>query len=70
MSGVVRRELPAGFLLKISNFLDYLESRQNDYDNLLFTNQIFVHQAKGLGVLSKDDALEYGVTAPNLPAYG
>ena len=68
--GGVRRELPDGFLQKLSNLLDYLESRQNDYDNLLFTNQIFVQRAKGVGVLSKEDALEYGVTGPNLRACG
>ena len=68
--GGVRRELPEGFLEKLSHLLDYLESRQNDYDNLLFTNQIFVQRAKGVGVLSKEDALEYGVTGPNLRACG
>ena len=68
--GGVRRELPEGFLEKLSHLLDYLESRQNDYDNLLFTNQIFVQRAKGVGVLSKEDALEYSVTGPNLRACG
>ncbi len=68
--GGVRRELPDGFLQKLSNLLDYLESRQDDYDNLLFTNQIFVQRAKGVGILSKEDALEYAVTGPNLRACG
>jgi len=47
-----------------------LESRQQDYDNLLFTNQVFVKRAKGIGALSKEDALELGVTGPNLRACG
>lgn len=68
--GGVRRELPEGFLEKLSNLLDYLESRQDDYDNLLFTNQIFVQRAKGVGILSQEDALEYSVTGPNLRACG
>lgn len=68
--GGVRRELPDGFLQKLSNLLDYLESRQNDYDNLLFTNQVFVSRAKGVGALSQEEALDLGVTGPNLRACG
>ena len=68
--GGVRKDIPDGFLDKVSALLDYLESRQNDYDNLLFTNQVFVHRAKGVGILSQENALDYGVTGPNLRATG
>lgn len=68
--GGVRRELPPEFLQKLSNLLDYLESRQNDYDNLLFTNQVFVDRAKGCGALTQEQALELSVTGPNLRACG
>jgi len=39
----------AGFAERVSNTLDYLESRLPDYDNLLFTNQVFVQRARGTG---------------------
>jgi NADH-quinone oxidoreductase subunit D len=68
--GGVRRDISPGFLDRVSDLLDYLESRQSDYDNLLFTNQVFVHRARGIGVLNQENALEWGVTGPNLRATG
>jgi NADH-quinone oxidoreductase subunit D len=68
--GGVRRDIPEGFLDRLSSLLDYLESRLPDYDNLLFSNQVFVKRAKGVGVLTKQQALEWGVTGPNLRATG
>ena len=54
----------------MSSTLDYIDSRLADYDNLLFTNQVFVKRAKGVGALDQEDALEWGVTGPNLRATG
>ena len=68
--GGVRRELPTGFLKRLADTLDYIESRLPDYDNLFFTNQVFVQRAKGVGVMSQEQALEWGVTGPNLRATG
>jgi len=68
--GGVRRDLPDGFGERVTNTLDYLESRLPDYDNLLFTNQVFVHRARGCGPISQQQALEWGVTGPNLRATG
>ena len=68
--GGVRRDLPEGFLDRLSALLDYLESRLPDYDNLMFDNQIFIKRAKGAGVMSKQQALEWGVTGSNLRATG
>jgi NADH-quinone oxidoreductase subunit D len=68
--GGVRRDIPDGFLDRVKSTLDYLDSRLPDYDNLLFTNQVFVHRAKGVGTMSREQALEWGVTGPNLRATG
>jgi NADH-quinone oxidoreductase subunit D len=68
--GGVRREVPAGFLDRVSETLDYIESRLPDYDNLLFTNQVFVQRARGIGVISQQQALDWAVTGPNLRATG
>ncbi|MCG6985105.1 MAG: NADH-quinone oxidoreductase subunit D [Thiocapsa sp.] len=68
--GGVRRDIPDGFLDRVKRTLDYLESRLPDYDNLLFTNQVFVQRAKGVGTMSREQALEWGVTGPNLRATG
>lgn len=68
--GGVRREMPPGFIERVSNTLDYLESRLPDYDNLMFTNQVFVRRATGTGPISREQALDWGVTGPNLRATG
>lgn len=68
--GGVRRDIPDGFLDRLGDYLDYLETRQNDYDNLLFTNQVFVKRARDVGILNQEQALEWGVTGPNLRATG
>jgi NADH-quinone oxidoreductase subunit D len=68
--GGVRRDIPDGFLGRVTNTLDYIESRLPDYDNLLFTNQVFVKRARGIGAISQEQALDWGVTGPNLRATG
>jgi len=68
--GGIRRDIPEGFLERVSSTLDYIESRLPDYDNLLFTNQVFVTRAKNIGTLDQEQALEMGVTGPNLRATG
>jgi NADH-quinone oxidoreductase subunit D len=68
--GGVRRELPEGYLERVTKTLDYLESRLSDYDDLLFTNQVFVRRAKGAGPMTQAQALGWGVTGPNLRATG
>lgn len=68
--GGVRRDVTPGLLERVSNTLDYLESRLPDYDNLLFTNKVYVKRARGIGVMNQEQALEWGVTGPNLRATG
>lgn len=68
--GGVRRDIPAGYLERVTRTLDYIESRLPDYDNLFFTNQVFVQRARGIGAMSQEQALEWGVTGPNLRATG
>lgn len=68
--GGVRRDVPEGWLQRVADTFDYLESRLADYDDLMFKNQVFVRRAKGVGVLNQQHALELGVTGPNLRACG
>jgi NADH-quinone oxidoreductase subunit D len=68
--GGVRRDIPEGFLQRLTDTLDYLDSRLPDYDDLLFTNQVFVRRARDTGGMTQEQALEWGVTGPNLRATG
>jgi NADH-quinone oxidoreductase subunit D len=68
--GGVRQDAPQGFLQRVSSTMDYIEGRLKDYDNLFFTNQVFIRRSKGVGVINQQQALEWGVTGPNLRACG
>ena len=68
--GGVRRDAPAGWIERVSDTVDYLETRLPDYDNLLFKNQVFVKRARDIGIISQEQALDWAVTGPNLRATG
>jgi NADH-quinone oxidoreductase subunit D len=68
--GGVRRDHPSGWLGRVSDTIDYLESRLPDYDNLMFRNRVFVQRARDCGVMNQEQALTWGVTGPNLRACG
>ena len=70
LPGGVRQDIPDGFLDNVASTMDYLDSRLKDYDNLFFTNQVFIKRSKGAGIINQQQALEWGVTGPNLRASG
>jgi len=68
--GGVRRDMPEGFGEKVLETMDYLEKRLGDYDRLLFDNAVFRKRTMGVGVISKEDAIRFMVTGPNMRASG
>ncbi len=51
-------------------FLDWLEKRIPEYHSLLTQNAIFIKRTAGLGVLSREMAIDYGCTGPVLRGSG
>jgi NADH-quinone oxidoreductase subunit D len=68
--GGVRRELPDGFLGRLSQLLDYLEERLYRYDNIFFDNATFRKRAIGVGVVNRDEALKNGYVGQVLRGCG
>ncbi len=64
------RDLPEGFLAEVANFLDECEVTIDEVDKLLTKSQIFLNRTKDLGIITKEDAISYGITGPNLRAAG
>ncbi len=56
--GGVRRDIPDGFLDKLSDLLDYYEKRIPVYNNTFFDNIIFKTRAIGVGIVNKEEALK------------
>jgi NADH-quinone oxidoreductase subunit D len=68
--GGIRRELPEGFLDRLTQFLDYLETRLPQYDALFFENGTFKKRAMGVGVVNRDEALKNGYVGQVLRGCG
>jgi NADH-quinone oxidoreductase subunit D len=64
------RDLPNGFIPSLTKFLDEFVPQLDELDRLLTRNRIWVDRTKGLGVISKEDAISFAVTGPNLRASG
>jgi NADH-quinone oxidoreductase subunit C/D len=68
--GGVAQDLPSGWERMVREFVDYLPARMREYDRLVMANRILKARTQGVGEISKDDAIEWGVTGPNLRACG
>lgn len=68
--GGVDRDIPAEFVPAAKAFIPHFKSRLRDYEKLISDNVIFRRRTQGLGALSREDALSYGVTGPMLRACG
>ncbi|MFQ5462736.1 MAG: NADH-quinone oxidoreductase subunit D [Phycisphaerae bacterium] len=68
--GGIHEDLPAGWIERCSEFLDYFEPKIEDYNNLLSFNHIFVKRTGRIGVFSAEDAVAFGLTGPVLRGSG
>jgi NADH-quinone oxidoreductase subunit C/D len=68
--GGITQDLPNGWDRLVRNFLSYLPARLAEYDKLVMRNRIFKGRTIGIGRYTLDEAIEWGVTGPNLRACG
>ncbi len=68
--GGVARDLPGGWLGKVDKFCDQFLPVLDDCNDLLTRNRIFLDRTEGVAEISKEDAIGYGLTGPNLRASG
>lgn len=68
--GGVAQDLPRGWDRLIREFLDYFPKRLAEYDGMIMRNRILKARTKGVGVCTLDEAVEWGITGPNLRACG
>ncbi|HEY1049519.1 MAG TPA: NADH-quinone oxidoreductase subunit D, partial [Prosthecobacter sp.] len=64
------RDLPQGFTDAVTNFLNELEPVIDEIDKLLTRNRIFIERTQDVGIITRADAISYGLTGPNLRASG
>jgi len=64
------RDLPTGFEAAVTTFLNDLEPVIDEIDKLLSRNRIFIERTQDIGVISREEAIAYGITGPNLRGSG
>jgi len=62
--GGVMADLHPNFVTRVKNFLKLYKLKIHEYDELVTGNIIFQNRMKGVGYLSAEDAISYGVTGP------
>ena len=68
--GGLSRDVPEEFEPAVRKFLKSFPRMLEQYAAMFAKNDIFVNRTKGVGVLTKEQALDYGLTGPSLRASG
>lgn len=68
--GGVKWDAPEGWVDGVREFVPYLREQLKGYHNLVSGNEIFLDRVKGVGVYSKEEAINYSLSGPNLRSTG
>jgi NADH-quinone oxidoreductase subunit D/NADH-quinone oxidoreductase subunit C/D len=68
--GGVRFDLHENFVKRVKDFIAHFKTKLPEYDNLLSNNVIFRKRTEGIGILSKEDVIAYGMNGPTARASG
>ncbi|WP_223549514.1 NADH-quinone oxidoreductase subunit D [Aestuariivivens sp. NBU2969] len=62
--GGLMYDIHPNFVGRVKKFIDHFKTKIPEYDRLLSENVIFQKRTKGVGILSKEDAISFGVSGP------
>lgn len=68
--GGLWKDLPPGFVEAARKFIDEFPKRVDEYEQLLTHNRIWLDRTKGIGVISAEEAIEWGLSGPPLRGSG
>ena len=68
--GGVQMDLPEGWERRVNEILGHIEQGLEDFDGLLVGNEIFVERCRGLAPISKEQAIDWGLSGPMIRATG
>ncbi len=68
--GGLMSDVPEGFEDKVKDFADHFLPTVGDIERLLTRNRIWVDRNKGIGAISAEEAISWGLTGPCLRAAG
>ena len=64
--GGLSRDLPEGWADEVAKFTREVSTAIAEADKLLTRNKIFIDRTKDVGVISREEAIDFGLTGPNL----
>jgi len=68
--GGVGSDMSSEAIAGIRAFIDQFDDKMDEIEKLLNGNRIFIERLEGVGVIEKQDAIDFGLTGPNLRASG
>jgi NAD(P)H-quinone oxidoreductase subunit H len=68
--GGVAVDLPYGWVDKCLDFCDYFLPKINEYERLITRNPIFLKRVQGVGIIGREEAINWGLSGPMLRASG
>lgn len=68
--GGMSMDLPQGWDRKVQEFIDWFPKRLNEYDTMVMKNRLVKRRTVGIGPYTTEEAIDWGVTGPNLRATG
>jgi NADH-quinone oxidoreductase subunit D len=68
--GGLSADVPEGFAERVDELVRVMPGRIDEYELLLSRNPIFMDRTRGIGYMSKDDAVRYGFAGPCLRGSG
>jgi NADH-quinone oxidoreductase subunit D len=68
--GGLMYDIHPNFQKRVKDFIKYFRKILPEYDQLLTGNVIFHERSKGIGILTKEDAISFGITGPSGRASG
>lgn len=68
--GGVAFDLPAGFEKRVLNLLDSMAKTVENLRTSFYQNRIFLDRTEGIGTITREEALSYGITGPMARASG
>jgi NADH-quinone oxidoreductase subunit D len=68
--GGVKWDAPEGWIEKVGQFVPYMREQMKGYHELVTGNEIFLNRVKGVGKYTKEEAIQYSLSGPNLRCTG
>jgi NAD(P)H-quinone oxidoreductase subunit H len=68
--GGVAVDLPYGWVDKCLSFCDYFLPKIDEYEKLITNNPIFLARVEGVGIIEREEAINWGLSGPMLRGSG